>query len=159
AIAGRCRRSGSANPRQTRSRHRPPMMMESLRRGATSWVAKGLLSLLVFSFALWGVADVFRGYGMSSLARVGKTKISADEFQEALQIEINNLSNRIGRRLTMEQARSFGIDTRVLSRLVGMAALDSKTRELGLAVPEKAVTEAIRNDAAFKGPDGNFSRP
>jgi peptidyl-prolyl cis-trans isomerase D len=135
------------------------MMMESLRRGATSWVAKGLLSLLVFSFALWGVADVFRGYGMSSLARVGKTEISADEFQQALQIEINNLSNRIGRRLTIEQARAFGIDTRVLSRLVGMAALDTKTRELGLAVPEKAVTEAIRNDPAFKGPDGSFSRP
>ena len=64
-------------------------MMEALRRGAASWVAKILLGLLIVSFAVWGIADVFTGYGQRSLARVGKTEISADEFQNALQTEIN----------------------------------------------------------------------
>lgn len=133
-------------------------MMESLRRGASGWVAKIFLSILVFSFAIWGVADVFRGYGMSSLARVGKTEISAEEYRQALQTEINTLSARFGRRLTLEQARAFGIDNRVLSRLVGAAVLDATARDLGLAVPDTAIAEAIRNDQNFKGPDGKFNR-
>lgn len=133
-------------------------MMEALRRGAASWVAKILLFLLVISFAIWGVADVFRGYGMSSLARVGKTEISADEFQNAYQNEINALSSRIGRRLTPEQARAFGVDTRVLSRLVGSAAIDAHARELGLALSDAEIAAAIRSDPSFKGVAGTFDR-
>ena len=30
-----------------------------------------LMGLLVFSFAIWGIADIFRGYGRQSLIRVG----------------------------------------------------------------------------------------
>ncbi|MGE5267093.1 MAG: SurA N-terminal domain-containing protein, partial [Deltaproteobacteria bacterium] len=37
-------------------------MLDALRRGATGIVAKILLSLLIVSFAIWGIADVFRGY-------------------------------------------------------------------------------------------------
>ncbi len=133
-------------------------MMEALRRGAGSWLAKILLSMLVISFAIWGVADVFRGYGMSSLARVGKTEISAEEFQAAYQNEINALSSRIGRRLTPEQARAFGIDSRVLSRLVGSAAIDAHARQLGLAYPDSEVVDAIRSDPNFKGITGSFDR-
>lgn len=133
-------------------------MMEALRRGAASWVAKILLSLLVVSFAIWGVADVFTGYGQRSLARVGKTEISADEFQNAYQNEITVLSNRIGRRLTPEQARAFGVDTRVLSRLVGSAAIDAHARELGLALADADIAAAIRSDPNFKGVTGNFDR-
>jgi peptidyl-prolyl cis-trans isomerase D len=133
-------------------------MMEALRRGAASWVAKILLGLLIVSFAVWGVADVFTGYGQRSLARVGKTEISADEFQNALQTELNRLSSQIGRRLTNEQARAFGIDTRVLSRIIGSAALDTQARELGLAVPDSEIAEAIRTDPNYKGLTGAFDR-
>jgi peptidyl-prolyl cis-trans isomerase D len=133
-------------------------MMEALRRGTASWVAKILLGLLIVSFAVWGVADVFTGYGQKSLARVGKTEISADEFQNALQTELNRLSNQIGRRLTNEQAHAFGIDRRVLSRIIGSAALDMQARELGLAVPDSEIAEAIRTDPNYKGLTGTFDR-
>ena len=35
-------------------------MMEWLREMSRGWVAKILLGLLVLSFAVWGIADVFR---------------------------------------------------------------------------------------------------
>lgn len=133
-------------------------MLDTLRRGASSWVAKGLLGLLVISFAIWGVADVFRGYGQGELARVGGKEISVAEFQQSFQRELDLLSRQIGRRLTPEQARAFGIDARVLSRLISTAAVDDHARELGLALSDEAVAESIRNDPAFQGPDGKFSR-
>ena len=46
-------------------------MLEALRRGVRGIIVQILLGLLVISFALWGVADVFRGYGQGALAKIG----------------------------------------------------------------------------------------
>src|SRR5690606_6372619 len=133
-------------------------MLENLRRGATGWVAKIFLGLLILSFAVWGVADVFTGYNEGALARVGERDITSDEFQRALQLEISLLARQIGRRPTLEQARAFGLDQRVLSRLVGSAAVDAHAEELRLSITDEAVAEALRNDPSFQNPDGTFSR-
>ena len=133
-------------------------MMEALRRGASGWIAKIFLSLLILSFAVWGVADVFTGYGQRSLARIGSTEISPEEFQQAFQQEINMVSRQVGRRLTPEQARSFGLDTRALSRLLGSAAISTHARDLGLAVPDADIAAEIRLDPNYKGITGNFDR-
>ncbi len=133
-------------------------MLEILRRGVKGIIVQVLLGLLIISFALWGIADQFTGRGQGPLAKVGKTEITSDQFQQALQAEISNLSRQFGRRLTVEQARSIGIDQRVLSRLVGTAAIDTHARELGLFLSDATIAEAIRNDPAFQGVGGAFSR-
>ena len=38
-------------------------MLDALRRGSTGWIAKLLFAMLMRSFAVWGVADVFTGWG------------------------------------------------------------------------------------------------
>lgn len=133
-------------------------MLDALRRSATGWVAKIFLGLLIISFAVWGVADVFRGYNEGALARVGDREITTDEFQRALQLELDLMARQIGRRPTLEQARAFGLDARVLSRLIGSAAVDQHASELGLGISDAAVAEAIRNDPSFRNPDGSFNR-
>jgi peptidyl-prolyl cis-trans isomerase D len=133
-------------------------MLDALRRGATGWVAKIFLGLLILSFAIWGVADVFRGYGQGALARVGDKEITVTEFQRALQLELELIARQLGRRPTMEQARAWGLDSRVLARLIGSAAIEAHARELHLALSDQAVAEAIRRDPALRGPDGTFSR-
>jgi peptidyl-prolyl cis-trans isomerase D len=59
-------------------------MLDALRRGATGWVAKILFALLVLSFAIWGVADVFTGFGRGSLAKVFCIEFCLDFFFLAL---------------------------------------------------------------------------
>lgn len=133
-------------------------MLDALRRGATSWVAKILLGLLCFSFAIWGVADVFTGFGQGAIATVGEEQISSDRFQQAYQDEMNSISEQIGRRLTPEQARAFGLDARVLARLVGSSALEQHARELNLRLSDVALAEGLKRDPNFQGSDGKFSR-
>ena len=133
-------------------------MLDVLRRSVTGWVAKILLGLLIISFAVWGIADVFRGPGEGALAKVGDREITTAEFQRALQLELELISRQIGRRPTMEQARQWGFDARVLSRLVAAAALEQETKELKLGLTDASVAESIRQDPAYRGPDGNFSR-
>ena len=65
------------------------------RRGE-HWLAKILLGLLIIAFAVWGVADVFRGYGRGTLARVGTTEISVDEYRQAYKDEMASISRRMG---------------------------------------------------------------
>ena len=132
-------------------------MLEALRRGAKGIFVQGLILLLVVAFAVWGIADVFTGRGQTSLARVGNTEISQDQFQQALQLEIGVLSRQFGRRLTVEQARQFGIDQRVISNLIGKTAIDTHARELGLYLSDASIAEAIRNDPAFQA-GGQFDR-
>ncbi|MBV1693210.1 MAG: SurA N-terminal domain-containing protein [Hyphomicrobiales bacterium] len=134
-------------------------MLEKLRKGATTKIAAIVIFIpLIIAFAIWGVADVFRGYGQGALATVGGTEISRDQFQQAYQDELNQISAQFGRRLTPEQARLFGLESRVLSRLVGRAALDLQIKDLGLGLSDKAVAEAIQTDPAFAGADGKFSK-
>jgi peptidyl-prolyl cis-trans isomerase D len=133
-------------------------MLDAMRRGAVNWLAKVLLGLLIIAFALWGVADVFRNYGRGTLARIGNTEITADEYRQAYQEEMASISRRLGgRRLTAEQAKMLGVEQRTLSRLIGTAAIDSHARELRLALSDQGIAEIIRTDPAFQDATGKFS--
>ncbi|MGE0849139.1 MAG: SurA N-terminal domain-containing protein [Hyphomicrobiaceae bacterium] len=132
-------------------------MLDALRRGALNWMAKILLGLLIIAFAVWGVADVFRGYGRGTLAQIGKTEISVDEYRQAYQDEMTSVSRRLGRRLTPEQAKLLGIEQRTLSRLIGVAAIETHARNLGLAISDAAIADLIREDPAFRDLNGKFS--
>jgi len=133
-------------------------MLDAMRRGAVNIGAKLLLGLLIIAFAVWGVADVFRGYGRGTLARVGSTEISVDEYRQAYNDEMASISRRMGRRLTTEQAKLLGLEQRALSRLMGAAAIDTHARQLHLGLSEQGIAELIRQDPAFKGFDGAFSQ-
>ena len=133
-------------------------MLESLRRGAQTWVAKLLFGILVMSFALWGISGVFRNYGRGSIAKIGGTEIPAEDFQRAFQNEIEKFSRDANKRITADQARAMGLDRRVLKQLIGGAAIEAHAQSLGLALSDKTLVDDIANDPDFKGADGKFSK-
>lgn len=133
-------------------------MLDALRRGSTGWVAKILLALLVVSFAIWGVADVFTGYGRGSVATVGDQEIRAEDYQRAFQNELNLIKRQAGRSISTEEARAAGLDNRVLAQLIAWAAVEQHAHELGLALSDEAIVNSLMDDPAFKGPDDKFSR-
>ena len=38
-----------------------------------------VMGILIVSFGIWGIADIFRGFGQSTLAKVGHTEISTEQ--------------------------------------------------------------------------------
>ncbi|MEQ1710821.1 MAG: SurA N-terminal domain-containing protein [Hyphomicrobium sp.] len=133
-------------------------MMEALRRSAQGWVAKILFFFLIASFAVWGIADVFTGFNRGSLAKVGPTAITANEFQQAFQNELNQISAQAGRRITPEQGRQFGLDTRALTRLIGSAAIEAHASQMRLGLSDEALVAEVQKEPGFQGIDGKFSR-
>ena len=131
-------------------------MLEFLRKRAGGTVAKIFMGLLVLSFAIWGIGDVFRGFGERDLAKVGSTTIDVETFRQLYQERLQQVGRQLGRGLTPEQARSIGLDRQLLGELMSEAALDEKAHQLGLGVDNETLLARIHNDPAFKGANGNF---
>lgn len=131
-------------------------MLESLRRGAGTWIAKIFMGLLVMSFAVWGI-PALSFYDQGKVATVGDREITVAEFQRALQQQLNAYSIRAGRRLTMEQARAFGIDRSVIATLINGAAVDEHARELNLGISDAVIATRIKAAREFRGADGQFN--
>jgi len=129
-------------------------MLDALRNSVGSWFAKILIGLLVLSFAVWGIADVFTGIGSTSVASVGDKEISAQDFQRAYSRELDQLSRRVGQPVTQEQAAAFGVPAQVLGRLVAEAALDNEASKLRIGVSDEAIIKTIQETPAFQGVNG-----
>lgn len=150
---------GSARTKLFETGESRQTMLESLRRGAQSTLAKILFGLLVASFALWGIGDVFQGFGQGAIAKIGGRSISAEEFRRDFQSELERFSREANRRITTEQAHAVGLDRRVLQQILGSAAIEHHTESLGLGRSDAEMVKDVQNDQNFKGADGKFSRP
>src|SRR5215475_7646353 len=115
-----------------------------------------VMGVLIVSFAVWGIADIFKGFGQSSLAKIGKTEISTEQFRQIYTDRLQQLGRSFGRPLTPEQARAFGLDRQVLQQTIQEAALDEEARRMGLGVSDDEIRRMIMNDPNFKGAAGNF---
>ena len=135
-------------------------MLGILRSAAGTWVAKGLLILLVLSFLVWGISGRLMGglAGHDSVIIAGGTKVSINEYRLAYDRQLAVMSQQFGQRLTHEQAKALGIDNQVLAQLVSGAVLDEQARKLGLGLSKDRLAELTREDPAFKGPGGQFDR-
>ncbi len=133
-------------------------MLDTLRRGAGSWVAKLLMGLLVFSFGIWGIADIFRGYSTDTVARVGDTDIKLKQFEREFENQTKAMAQRVGQPLTRDQARAYGVPQASLTRLIALAALDSGSKDLGLAASDQTVAKDIAADPNLQGSFGKFDR-
>ncbi len=115
-----------------------------------------VMGVLIVSFAVWGIADIFKGFGQSSLAKIGKTEISTEQFRQIYTERLQQLGRSFGRPLTSEQARAFGLDRQVLQQTIQEAALDEEARRMGLAQSQEETMRLIYGDPNFKGLGGKF---
>ncbi|WP_293341598.1 peptidyl-prolyl cis-trans isomerase [Parvibaculum sp.] len=133
-------------------------MLDSMRSAASGFLGKAIIGVLVVAFAVWGIADIFTGFGGDTVAQVGDEEIDLPTFDREFRVEVDRFSQRIGQPLTLEQARAFGVDRSALSRLVSVATLDAAAKEIGLAVGDEAVALDIMTDENLQGAFGRFDR-
>jgi peptidyl-prolyl cis-trans isomerase D len=131
--------------------------LDTLRKGAGGVIGGIFVLLLVASFAIWFPAGWFHGYGSEDLITVGDTKIGPREYMRTQQDVLRAMSAQAGRSLSLQEARAMGLDSRVLERLIGGAAVDNHARELGLNVSDAFLLDQIMQDPNFKDATGNFN--
>ncbi len=133
-------------------------MLISLRSKGASWVVKGLFVVLIGSFALWGVPDIYLNMGSAPVAAtVGDTDITAEELRRAVDFDVKMLQRRAGTQLDPDLLRQLGIVDRTLDGLVEPALLEAYAGDLGMAVPDDLVEKTIRSASSFRDGSGSFN--
>ena len=61
-------------------------MLRGIHRASSNWIGRAvmgvILGLIAISFGIWGIGDIFKGFGTSTVAKVGGTEIRVDTFRQ-----------------------------------------------------------------------------
>jgi len=137
-------------------------MLRGIRKASANWLGRivmgVVMGLLAAVFALWGINDIFRNFGHSSLAKVGDIEIPIEVFRQTFNDRVHQVSDQIRRPLTPDEAKAMGLDQRVLRELIANASLDQQARRMGLGIPDAEIVRHAMDDPAFHGPTGKFDR-
>lgn len=137
-------------------------MLRGIHKATSTWLGKAVMAVvmgfLILSFAIWGIGDIFRGFGANSVAKIGGSEISIEQFRQFYTDKVQQLSQQLRRPITPDQARGLGLDQRFLGQMLAEAALDEEARNLRLGLSDKTIAERIMDDPNFKGLNGQFDR-
>jgi peptidyl-prolyl cis-trans isomerase D len=137
-------------------------MLRGLRKASSNWLGKvvmaAVVGFLVISFVVWGIGDIFRGFGVSTVATIGKSEITVEQFRQFYNDRLQQYGRQLGRPITADQARAAGLDRQILATLIAEAVLDERARQLGLGISDAEVVRQIMQDPTFRGANGQFDQ-
>ena len=134
------------------------MLLESMKKGIGKYVMIVLASLLILSFAVWGIGDMAGVTSNSNkIATVGDTEISQREFQDQFRREMDRLRSKLGN-IDAEQARSLGIADATLNSIISRRLIALQAADIDLLISDDQLVRQIQNEPAFRNELGQFDR-
>ena len=137
-------------------------MLRGIRKASANWLGRTVMGvvmgLLAASFAVWGINDIFRGFGRSTVAKIGSTEIGVEQFRRDYNERLQQLARQVGHPVTPEQASALGLERQVLGDMVAQAGLDQRARKMRLAVSDADIVQRLTADPALRTPTGQFDR-
>jgi peptidyl-prolyl cis-trans isomerase D len=134
-------------------------MLRGIRKASENWLGRTVMgvvmTLLAGSFAIWGINDIFSGFGRSTLATIGKTEIPIDQFQQTYNDRLQQISRQLGHPLPPDQARAVGLDRQVLGEMIAQAGLDQFVQKMGLGLSNEDIVRHITSDPQLQDEHGN----
>src|SRR5260370_9343342 len=137
-------------------------MLRGLRKAYSNWLGEGVMAavvgFLVSRLAIWGIGDIFRGFGRWTVAKIGRNELTVEQFRTLYNARLQQFSRQLGRPISADQARSTGLDRVIVGQIFSEILLDERARALGLALSDAEVAKLITNDPGFRGANGEFDR-
>ena len=133
-------------------------MLNTLRESTGSWIVKIFLGLLVLSFAVWGIGDLFRLKPDAAVVTVADTKISGREFLNDFNRQVRRMQQSLGPTFDTQQARQLGMVDQVIQQAVTRALYDQEVAELELTISDADIVAWIQQSSAFKNSFGRFDK-
>lgn len=137
-------------------------MLRGMQTATRTWLGRAVLAvlfgLIAISFAIWGIGDIFRGFGRSTAAKVGGTEITVEQFRQNYNERLQQLARRVGRPITADQARALNLPSQMLGQMIAETALDENARQMRLGLSDAEIAKRITSDPTFRGPTGQFDR-
>jgi peptidyl-prolyl cis-trans isomerase D len=137
-------------------------MLRGIHQASANWLGRivmgVLLGLIAISFGIWGIGDIFRGFGTSTVAKVGGAEIRVDQFRQLYQDRLQQIGRNLGRPILPDQARALGLDRQILAQMIAETVVDEHAHALRLGIDDAEIARRITEDPNFKGIGGQFDR-
>lgn len=133
-------------------------MMDNLRAASNHVVLKILLGLIILSFVLTGVGNYLIGGGGDYAAKVNGDEISRAQLERAYNSERSRQQQMLGdqfSQLASNEGYMQQMRQQALSQLIDETLLDQYVKEIGIAIGDEQIKQAIFNQQAFQT-DGKF---
>ena len=109
------------------------------------------LVLIALPFAFFGVDSYVKNSGVGvDMASVGDTKISVQEFEQALRTQQEQARRSLGEQFRPEMMESVEVRQNILNSLIDRRLLLLELAQNRLSVPNDAFVQAVRNDPIFQ---------
>ena len=137
-------------------------MLRGIRKASENWLGRAVMgvvmTLLAGSFAVWGINDIFRGFGQLTLAKIGSVEIPIDQFRQTYQDRLQLIGRQLGHPLPPDQAAALGLDRQVLGEMIAQAGLDQRAHQMGLGLADAEIARHITTDPNLQTVNGQFDR-
>jgi peptidyl-prolyl cis-trans isomerase D len=134
-------------------------MLAVIRAFAKSWVAAVLIGLLIVSFAVFGVGDVFQTRAKNEVVQAGARSITPAEFRAEWDRAKQNVEQQSGQQISNELAVENRLDVRILEMLADREAMAALIEKIGIRPADALVTREIQQIPAFFDPiSGRFDK-
>jgi peptidyl-prolyl cis-trans isomerase D len=137
-------------------------MLRGIRTASENWLGRIVMGVVMFLlagvFGLWGINDIFTGFGRSTLAKIGDTEIAIDRFQQTFRDRLNQFSKDLGKPISTQEAGMIGLDRQVLGEMIAQAGMDQQARKMGLGISDADIAHRLTSDPNLQTINGQFDR-
>jgi len=133
-------------------------MLEKIRDGSQNAIAKGILVLVILSFAFAGVSSYLGSSREAPAASVNGDNITKSQLEQAFQNEKARMEQQMGEMfaaLSADDNYLRSLKQGVLDRLVAEKLMDQAAKSMGLRISDEQIKQAILNEPSFQT-DGKF---
>jgi peptidyl-prolyl cis-trans isomerase D len=133
-------------------------MLAAIRAFAKSWVASLLIGLLVISFSVWGIRDVLHPKFSDAVVTAGSHETSPSEFKRMFEGMRQQIGQRAGQDMTVQDAVAAGLDQRALTEVEEADAFAEYLTRIGIAPAPQLIVTALRQEPGFFNALGQFDK-
>jgi len=133
-------------------------VLEAIRNHAKGWLAKVILSLIVITFALFGVDSYMKGDKSGGVvAEVGDVGISSEELTREIQGQSDRMRETLGPAFDPAVIESAEFRKQALDNLIERKAMLQEAQKLKFLAPDAYIASVLGQIPSFQQ-DGAFSQ-
>lgn len=130
-------------------------MLQTIREHTQGWIAGVIVSIIILSFALWGIHSYFVGGGNSNIvAEVNGVEISKEQFTLAYERMRRQAQAQYGTPVTTKDENN--LKSRALQGLIELEVLKQASRSQGFLISNAQIDNYLQSMPEFQV-DGQFS--
>jgi peptidyl-prolyl cis-trans isomerase D len=124
-------------------------MLAFFRAISKSWIANIFFTVLIVSFAAWGIRDVFHPKISTAVVEAGSHEIQPADFKRMFDNYRKQTLQQTGQMISPQDAVAQGVDVRMLDELASSEALAEFIHRLGIIPSDKLVADQLKKQPMF----------